>query len=408
MKKKLTNTLLQPQMKERLQLLEHEIGDMSWPFRYLYLQKQSLISKGNKVTLLDNGEEKFPAVFEALQNAQSYIHIEYYIFTADDVGNRIADILIDKRRQGVEVKVIIDGVGSDKIKKLPRRFEQAGIDLVKTLPVAFTSLANTNYRNHRKIIVVDGKVGFVGGINLDDRYWNNGKHKLFWRDAAVRIEGPAVALMQVQFFVSWFFSNGKNNFLSIERYLTPAPEKGNAIVSFAASGPGSKAPYIMETILLAIGEAKKSVRICNPYFIPNEQLTSVLVIAAASGVKVELILPAHSDSFLVQHASFSFIKPLLERGVDVYLYQKGFIHSKTISIDGNLAFIGTVNMDIRSFYLNFEITALIYDRELCNACEESFERDKLDSKLVTLEYWKNRPALHRGLDSVCRLIAPLL
>ena len=164
----------------------------------------------------------------------------------------------------------------------------------------------------------------------------------------------------------------------------------------------------METILLAISQAKKTIRISTPYFIPTQQLTSALVIAAANGIKVDLIMPAKSDSFIVQHASFSFIKPLLQRGVSVYLYEKGFIHSKTLSIDSILAFVGTVNMDTRSFCLNFEITSIIHEAELCRACEDSFELDKQSSRLITLAQWQNRPVLQTGMDSVCRLLAALL
>ena len=158
----------------------------------------------------------------------------------------------------------------------------------------------------------------------------------------------------------------------------------------------------METILLALSQAKKSIRICTPYFIPTNQLTSVLVIAAANGIEVELILPEKSDSFIVQHASFSFIKPLLERSVRVYLYKKGFIHSKTISIDSSLAFVGTVNMDTRSFFLNFEITSVIHEPALCRTLEDSFEHDKENSRLVTMEQWLSRSLVQRGFDSLCR------
>ena len=400
---------LKPQMEERLQLLEDKIGDMAFPFRYLNYQKQSLISTGNSVILLNNGEEKFPALFTALENARFHIHMEYYIFTSDDVGNRIADILINKQKEGVEVRVIVDDVGSDRLKKLPKKFKEGGVQFLKTLPVTFNSLANSNYRNHRKIAIIDGSIGFIGGINLDERYWNNNKHHLYWRDTSVRIEGPAINLLQAQFFLSWYFAGGKNEFGDQNLYFKLQPEKkGNGIIAIAASGPSSDVPYIMEAILLALNQAKRTIRICTPYFIPTEELTSALVIAAANGIEVELILPAKSDSFIVQHASFSFIKPLLDRGVKVYLYEKGFIHSKTISIDSVLAFIGTVNIDIRSFYLNFEITSIIHEHELCKAMEDSFEKDKQSSSLVTLELWQSRPVLHRGLDSVCRLLAALL
>ncbi|MGZ8554188.1 MAG: cardiolipin synthase [Chitinophagaceae bacterium] len=400
---------LKPQMEVRLQLLGDDIGDMALPFRYLHNQDQSLISAGNAVTLLNNGEEKFPALFSALENARSHIHLEYYIFTSDDVGNRVADILIKKKKEGVEVRVIIDDVGSNRIKKLPKKFKEAGVQFLRTLPVAFSSLANSNYRNHRKIVIIDGTIGFIGGINIDDRYLNNGKHSLYWRDTSVSIEGAAVNLLQVQFFLSWFFAGGKDDFGEQNLYFKiPAEKKGNAIVAIAASGPSSEVPYIMETIILAINQAKKTVRISTPYFIPTDQLTSALVIAAANGVKVELILPAKSDSFIVQHASFSFIKPLLQRGVNVYLYEKGFIHSKTISIDSVLAFVGTVNMDTRSFYLNFEATAIIHEPGLCTSMENSFEKDKQDSRRLTLDQWQSRSVFYRGLDSTCRLLAPLL
>jgi cardiolipin synthase len=400
---------LAPQMEERLQLLEQNIGDMAFPFRYLYYQDQSLISTDNTVTLLNNGEEKFPALFKALANARSHIHIEYYIFASDSVGNQITDILLKKHGEGVEIRVIIDDVGSNHFKNIEKRLRKAGVTVLKTMPVAFSSLANSNYRNHRKIAVIDGVIGFIGGINLDERYWNNGKHKLYWRDTTVQIEGQAVNLLHVQFFLSWFFAGGKDDFREDDHYFTTTLEtKGDAIVAIAASGPGSPVPYIMETILLAISQAKKSVRICTPYFIPNESLTSALVIAAANGVKVELIIPKKSDSFIVQHASFSFIKPLLQRGVNIFLYEKGFIHAKTISIDNSLAFVGTVNMDTRSFFLNFDITSIIYEPKLCKDLEASFKNDKDNSKMVTLEQWKNRTMAERGFDSLCRLLAPLL
>jgi cardiolipin synthase len=399
---------LRPQMEEQLQLLENDIGDMALPFRYLYNQRQSLVSSGNAVSLLNNGEEMFPALFEACKNARSYIHLDFYMLTADDVGNQLAEILINKRREDVGVRIVVDDVGSQHLKNLPKKFVEAGIQFLETMPVAFTSLANSNYRNHQKIAIIDGHTAFIGGINLDDRYWNNGKHKLYWRDTSVCIRGPAVNLLQVQFFLSWFFAGGKDDFEQKDYFRTDTEKKGNAVVAIAASGPSSEIPYTMETIIVALSQAKESIRITTPYFIPTEQLTSALVIAAAKGVKVELIIPKKSDSLIVQHASFSFLRPLLQRGVCVYLYKKGFIHSKTISIDNRLAFVGTVNMDIRSFYLNFEITCLIHEPNFCKNFDDSFERDKENSELVTLERWEKTPLPQKALNSVCRLMAALL
>jgi cardiolipin synthase len=400
---------LKPQMEERLQTLEQNIGDMAYPFRYLYNLNQSLISTGNSVQLLNNGEEKFPLLFDKLEAATTYIHLEYYMLTDDDVGSRLAAILIQKWQEGVEVRVIVDDVGSNQIGSLPTRFRDAGVPFLKVLPVAFNSLANSNYRDHRKIVIIDGHTGFIGGINLDDRYWNTGKHDLYWRDTSVCIQGPGVNLLQSQFFLSWQFAGGDDDYGDRSRYLkTDTPRQGDAIVAIAASGPQSDAPYIMEAILLAISQAKKSIKITTPYFIPNEALTSALNIAVSSGVDVELIIPARSDSFIVQHASFSFIKPLLERGVRVYLYEKGFVHAKTICIDSHLTFVGTANMDIRSFFINFEITAMIHEAGLCRDSEASFEADKQHCRLITMKKWQKRTVFHRGLDSVCRLVSPLL
>ncbi len=401
--------LLMPTMEARLLQLEERIGDMAMPFRYMVNQQRSMISTGNRVSLLNNGDEMFPALFAAMEEARAHIHIESYILTADTVGERIADILVRKRRSGVEVRVIVDDVGSNRLKDLPARLQAAGVEFARTLPVAFTSLANSNYRNHRKLAIIDGHVGFIGGINLDDRYWNNGRHALYWRDTAVRIEGPAVNLMQAEFLLSWSFSSGKEGFGENATYFQlEAARLGDATVTLAASGPSSAAPYVLEALLSALGQAKRHIRITTPYFIPNAQLTSALVIAAANGVQVELIIPARSDSFIVQHATFSFIKPLLERGVHVHLYTKGFIHSKTIHIDGCLAFVGTANMDTRSFYLNFEVMAVIHEPAFCADLEAAFARDKSDSRAMSLEQWLARPALYRAFDSVCRLVAPLL
>jgi cardiolipin synthase len=400
---------LKPQMEERLQTLEENIGDMAYPFRYLYNLNQSLVSTGNSVRLLNNGEEKFPLLFEKLQAATTYIHLEYYMLTDDEVGSRLAAILIQKWQDGVEVRVLVDDVGSNQIGSLPEQFQEAGVPFLKVLPVRFNSLANSNYRDHRKIVVIDGHTAFVGGINLDARYWNTGEHTLYWRDTSVCIQGPGVNLLQSQFLLSWQFAGGADDIMDQNRYLkNDTPRQGDAIVAVAASGPQSDAPYIMEAVLLAISQAKKSIKITTPYFIPNEALTSALNIAASSGVDVELIIPARSDSFIVQHASFSFIKPLLQRGVRVYLYEKGFIHAKTVCIDSRLTFVGTANMDIRSFFINFEITAMIHEAKLCRDSEASFDADKKHCQLIILRKWQKRSVLHRGLDSVCRLVSPLL
>jgi len=400
---------LDPIMDDNLEVLKRHIGPLSRVFTFLKNQRISPPSLHNHVTLFINGEQKFPELFEAIRAATHHIHLEYYIFDLDDIGRALVALLEERAAAGVSVRVIADAFGSPQLRRQRKHFEQAGIQFISFLPVTFTSLANGNYRNHRKIAVIDGRTAFVGGINISDRYINNGRYPLYWRDTAVKIQGDAVNVLQTHFWMNWHLAEGRSFDLR-EGYFhsTPTLSVGGAAVSFAFSDPGSAAPYNMEAMLVGIAEASRTVRICTPYFIPSEELSSALQLAAASGVRVELMLPAQSDSYIVQHASFSFLKPLLERGVAVYLYEKGFIHAKTICIDGQLAYIGTVNLDIRSFYINFEVSAIISDRDTCAQLDAQFERDKADSTVMTRDTWRQRSRWKRGVDSLCRLLTPLL
>ncbi|WP_353129179.1 cardiolipin synthase [Parapedobacter pyrenivorans] len=400
---------LSPIMDDKLQELGQTLGPLSRVFVFLKNQRVSPPSLHNKTTLLINGEQKFPALIHAMEAAQHHIHLEYYIFELDGIGNSMIDLLEEKASAGVVVRIIGDAFGSPALSRLQARFTASGIEFVTFLPVTFTSLANSNYRNHRKIAIIDGHTAFVGGINISDRYINGDNQSLFWRDTAVKIEGEAVNVLQAQFWMNWHLAGGNPfNLGSDYFYMADRISAGVASLSFAFSDPGSAAPFNMEAILIGIAEAERTIQLCTPYFIPSDELTTALQLAAASGVAVELMLPAQSDSFLVQHASFSFLKPLLARGVSVYLYEKGFMHAKTICIDGKLAFIGTVNLDIRSFYINFEVSAIINDEELCRQLNAQFEQDKLNSAHMTMDTWLMRPRWKRGLDSICRLLAPLL
>lgn len=399
---------LTPIMDANLLVLEQTIGPLSRVFTFLKNQRIAPPSLHNEVRLLINGERKFAALMEAIRNARHHVHLEYYIFELDHIGNQLIALLEEKVRTGVEVRIIVDAFGSPDFKRQRRRLARTGIQLVLFMPVTFSSLANSNYRNHRKIAIIDGHTAFVGGINISDRYINDGTRTLYWRDTAVRIVGEAVNVLQAQFWLNWHLEEGASYELTDGYfYRAPALPQG-AAVTFAFSDPGSLAPFNMEAMLLGIAEAQESILLCTPYFIPSDELSTALQVAAASGVKVELMLPAQSDSYIVHHASFSFLKPLLQRGISVYLYEKGFFHAKTICVDGKLAYVGTVNLDIRSFYINFEVSAAISDPQLCLELQEQFERDKTHSTLLTLEGWFARPRWKRGVDSVCRLLAPLL
>lgn len=404
---------LDPIMESFIQDIHDEIGDLSKVFRLMKRERLSSPTLENEVRLLVNGDEKFEALKADLKNAKHSIHMEYYIFEPDHIGLEILNILEEKAAVGIRVRLIVDSFGSPDLVKYMRHVKTSRIDFHAFLPVTFTSLANSNYRNHRKIVVIDGIIGYVGGINISDKYSNAPilKNAVYWRDTSLRVEGLAVNMLQINFWSSWNQTGGEP-FLLEDGYLHMIKENkevcGDAGVGFVSSDPASAGPYNMEALLIAIGEANQHIRLCTPYYIPSEELERALIIAAASGVKVELMIPASSDSYFVQHASFSFLKPLLERGVSVYLYTKGFLHAKTMTVDGKLTFIGTVNLDIRSFYINYEIAAVVSDPSLCRQSECRFDLDKLDCDVLTLEDWKSRPRWKRGADSVCRLMAPLL
>jgi len=308
----------------------------------------------------------------------------------------------------VEVRIIIDDFGSKKNKRMVRKLKKAKIDIYRFMPVRFVLLAQANFRNHRKIIVIDGRIGFEGGINIDERYLNNGKHKLYWRDTHVRIEGPFVNLLQLQFLLSWHFTSKKTFPVKQPYFGNEFINPGKAIATLVASGPDSPRPYCMEAILSAINQAKTKICIITPYFIPTDQIITALQIAASNGVEVQMILPGKSDSHIVKHASLSYITPLLRSGIRIFFYQKGFAHAKTMTFDNQLAIIGTANMDMRSFYINLEIAGLIYDKQFCEEVDKSFEEDLQSCNEMTFYEWSQRSLWNRLLDSSCRLLTPLL
>ncbi len=273
-------------------------------------------------------------------------------------------------------------------------------------------LANRmNYRDHRKIIVVDGEYGFVGGINVDDRYINNGKNKLFWRDTHLMIRGQAVAGLQYVFIGDWNFCSGRR-IEFVDRYFPPlVDENGNkpdSLVQIVAGGPDSELAAIMLAYMAAISSARKRLYITTPYFIPNETVMNSIKFAALKGVDVRLLVPGISDSRLVNAASSSNYEELLEVGVRIYRYQKGFVHAKTMVADDNMSVVGTANMDIRSYDLNFEINALVYDRMLNEELAAVFMADLEESIELNLEEWKNRSKVIKFGETLTRLVSPLL
>lgn len=368
------------------------------------------LTNNNKVKLLNNGEEKYPEIFLAIENATHHIHIEYYIVETGEIANQLKELLIKKAKQGVKVRFIYDDFGSKSIrKKYADELKVNGIEIFPFYKTRFVLFANRlNYRNHRKILVIDGKVGFIGGINISDRYSNLiKKNKVYWRDTHLKIEGNAVQTLQLNFISDWNFCANHELDLSLAFF----PEQSNEehqIVQIASSGPDSERATLMFAFFSAIVSASHKVYITTPYLIPNESILTALKQAALSGLDVRLLLPEKSDSHLVNAASQSYFTELLEAGVRLFLYQKGFVHAKTMVLDNNLAVVGTANMDIRSFDLNFEINAFVYDEKVNADLSMAFLNDLNFSKEVTLNSWNNRKKSRIIIESLMRLIAPIL
>ncbi len=353
-------------------------------------------------------------MLQALRQATHHIHLEYYIYEYDEIGTAIIELLILKATQGVQVRFIYDDFGSPSIKKkTEQRMRNAGVEVHPFHKVRFYLLANRiNYRNHRKIVVIDGHIGFVGGINVCDKYINNGKKGLYWRDTHLRIDGPAIYYLQYLFIADWNFCC-PNTIKPDHLYFAPhAPAVAAAgqdcYVQIAAGGPDSFLPSVLFSILQAIYLAKEEVLITTPYFIPGDSIMDALSVAALSGLSVKLLVPGISDSKIVNAASKSNYNSLLQAGVEIYLYQKGFVHAKTMVTDGMLSLVGTANMDYRSFDLNFEVNAFIYDREIAAEMRRQFFEDLRDADKIDKEAWLCRPAYQQLPEKLARLFSPVL
>ncbi|CAM2791535.1 cardiolipin synthase [Hathewaya histolytica] len=371
----------------------------------------------NEIDILNNGEEKFKALKRELKNAKHHIHIEYYIFKSDNIGKEIIEILKQKAMEGVQVRVILDKVGSLKFKrKYVRELKKVGVDIVfyTYFLAPFLRFINTqiNYRNHRKIVIIDGKIGFLGGINIGDEYLGQGKLG-FWRDTHLMIKGDCVLALQAIFIHD--FCNIKKVMKEefkyegyIEDYFKDFRHEGK-IMQIAKSGPNSENPAIMQAIITMMSRAKKRIYITTPYFVPTESIMTALKIAALEGVNIKILFPGRYDHFHVYYASRTYLSELMEYGVEVYFYNdKSFIHSKIITVDGELATVGTANMDVRSFELNYEVNAVIYDKEITVELENYFLEDLKHSNKLSEKYFKDTSFAIKVLEAIARIFSNLL
>ncbi|MFC0274414.1 cardiolipin synthase [Metabacillus herbersteinensis] len=360
--------------------------------------------------ILKNGDEAFPAIKEAIGQAKDYIHLEYYTFKSDQIGQEIIDMLCDKAKDGIEIRFIYDAVGSLSLStKSIRQMKDAGIEVHCFLPVKLGFInQKLNFRNHRKIIIVDGEVGFVGGLNVGDEYLGRNPRFGFWRDTHLVLKGEAIKTLQTTFSFDWAFVSGET--LLNPKYLATKYIDGDqGGVQIVSSGPDSTIQGIMGDIYYALlTSAKKSILIATPYFVPNKAIRTALSMAASKGIDVKILVPEINDGFLTQYATRSYFSEMLYHDIEVYMYKKGFLHEKVIIIDEQFASVGTANLDLRSLHLNFEVNAFLFDTESVKDLVQHYKEDLSDSIKVDKTSYKNRGLVLRTKESFARLFSPVL
>ena len=375
-------------------------------------QSLSLPFKDNAVEFYTDGYQFFPALLQAIKGANNHIHLDTYIFADDPLGRLVSDALIAKAREGVEVRLIYDDVGCWRV---PERFfdrmRQAGVKVRSFMPVRFPAFTSkVNYRNHRKVCVIDGTQGFIGGMNIALRYVK-GLHggTLPWRDTHMRLRGSVVYALQRAFLVDWYFVD--RTLINDHRYYSPMPWhiSNDSLAQVVTSSPIAQWPDIMQGYVRILLEAKRYVYMETPYFLPTEPVLFAMRTAALAGVDVRLLIPRHSDAWLIQLASMSYVTETLEAGVKVRLYEKGFNHSKLLVADDQISTCGSTNIDFRSFENNFEANVFFYDRQTALRIKDIYMRDE-DCSINFSEARElhHRPYMHRFVESLLRLLSPLL
>jgi cardiolipin synthase len=359
---------------------------------------------GNRVTTLLNGDQAFPAMLEAIRSARHSITLEAYIFWPGTVGTTFAEALAERARAGVATHLILDGLGSQKLDdELIEGMRQAGVQVVTFRPLRWYSLDRVNHRTHRKLLVVDGKVGFTGGLGIADLYLGHAQDKDHWRDGQFRAEGPVVGQLQAAFLDNWIETGGA--LLHGTDYFPPLDSAGTAWAQAVHSSPGGGTENLRLMYLLAIASAGRTILIANPYFVPNTLAVEMLVAARRRGVNVEVLVPGPiTDAGLVRRASRAKWGPLLEAGVRIYEYQPTMYHNKLMVVDDYWVSVGSTNFDNRSFRLNDEANLNVFDDAFAREQAEVFARDRARSKAVTLEEWRGRPITERLEEMVAWML----
>lgn len=365
----------------------------------------------NDVEIYTDGKEKFRALYQEMEQAEKFIHIQYYIIRNDELWQPFEELLARKVKEGVEVRLLYDSMGCRKMRRSDwKRIRSLGIQVGEFFPALLGSLQlRINYRNHRKIVVIDGRTAFVGGFNIGREYLGLDPKFGYWRDTHLRIRGSAVLALHIRFILDWNYAT-KENLFARDSYFTYRPEEkpGNEAIQIISSGSDSRWQNIRNVYLKMISKARKSIRIQTPYFIPDSAVLDALRIAAMSGVDVQVMIPCKPDHPFVYWATYSYIGDLLAAGVKCYTYDNGFLHAKGMVVDGLVSCYGTANMDIRSFRLNFEVNAVIYSARVARRMEEIFREDLKVCTQVTEYLYGRRSYLVRIKEQFSRLFSPVL
>ena len=366
-------------------------------------------SADNSITLLKDGGLTFNSIFNALEKATDFIHLQYYIFEEGDLADKLLNVFHRKIEQGVKIRLTYDGIGSFSLSKsYLKRLKEIGVEAFPFLPFRFGRfLRSVNYRNHRKIIVIDGVVAFTGGINISDKYLKGDKILGKWHDMHLRIEGSAVRDLNLIFLEDWQLVS-EQEIAPVRKAISKNISKPLSMVQIVSSGPDDDFPAIEEVYFSMINSAEDYLYIVNPYIIPSAAILTALETAAISGIDVRLLVSENNDSKLVNWSVHSYFENLLRAGVKIYLFREGFVHSKIVMSDDEIASVGTANIDIRSFDQNYEVNAMVYDAEFAKVLKKDFLTDCHQSNELIFEEHLKRPWLDKLKEGVARIFSPVL
>lgn len=396
-----------------------QIDDQFPLLRSIKEQTHFPLTQNDRILVLQNGDETYPALFKEIEQATHHVHLLFYTIQDDQIGKKFLDLLMKKVKEGVEVRLIVDGVGSKKLLKFGlKRLKKAGVQCAIFSPPKLSFLLQLNFRNHRKIVVVDGRIGFTGGLNIGDEYLHKDPKIGYWRDIHVLVEGESVLLLQRIFATDWYYVT-HNKIAEGNHYFPQYTEEGtqqshdfaksaSALLQVVPSGPDMKGHMIKQLYKEMILSAKKSIWLATPYFVPDQMFMNALKASRKKGVEISIIVPKKTDNILVHSASFHYFQLLLQAGVKIYQYQKGFYHAKIALIDNQVSIIGSANLDQRSFHYSFEAGLFIYHKETCETVKQIFEQDFKDCTLLQSKQVSGRSFLQRTTTQLSLLLAPWL